>query len=275
MLIYLIKNIAALFILIFIFIISCTTDKNQTSPKILVESRTTKYEYVAGKMDTTGTLYEKIIYDKLERDSIIENYGGNGSLYLRTFLYYDSTGNKIKSVDYKSDGKMESKTEFKYSPDGKLSERIREHVNGGFNRGKFIYNDKGERVKEIWTSKWYFDQSGEWYTSEDILLRSYNENGYCIGVKESSDGKPFKNKKTVFDSLGQIIYEDWSDNFQKYSYDKNGNEIEHLYLDTNQKLVKRWVSIYNTNNVRIEYTTYNSSNESVEVLKKEMIWKKK
>jgi len=267
------KNIVTPIILIFIFFSSCTTDNNQTSQKILAESRTTKYKYVDGKIDSTGTLYERIIYDNLERDSIIENYDGKGSLYLRTFLHYDSTGNKIKSVDCKPDGEVESTTSFKYSNDGNLIERYREHANGGFNRGKFIYNEKGERVKEIWTSKWYIDQSDEWYTSEDILLRSYNENGYCIGVKESSDGKPFENKKTVFDSLGHIIFEDWGDNFQKYTYDKFGNEIEHLYLDLNQKLVKRWVSVYDTNNVRVEYITYNSLNEPIEVLKKVMIYK--
>jgi len=94
-----------------------------------------------------------------------------------------------------------------------------------------------------------------------------------MGVKESADGKPFEDKKTVFNSLGQIIFEDWGDNFQKYKYDKNGNEIEHLYLDINYKLVKRLVSVYDNNNVRVEYITYNSSNEPVEVLKKEMIYK--
>jgi len=73
--------------------------------------------------------------------------------------------------------------------------------------------------------------------------------------------------------LGHIIFEDWGNNIQKYSYDKNGNEIEHLYLDTNQKLVKRWVSVYDTNNVRVEYITYNSLNEPIEVLKKVMIYK--
>ena len=266
-------NTATLFFLVFVCIISCTTEKNQTSSKILVESRTTKYKYVDGKIDSTGTLYERIICDNLGRDSIIENYDGNGLLYLRTFLYYDSAGNKIKSVDCKPDGEAESVTEFKYSFDGKLLERNREHVNGGFNRGKFIYNDKGERVKEIWTSKWNDYQSGESYTSEIILLRTFNDKGYCIGVKESADGKPFVDKKTVFDSLGQIIFEDWGDNFQKYAYDKNGNEIEHLYLDTNQKLVKRWVSVYDSNNDRVEYTTYNSLNEPVEVLKTKRIYK--
>jgi hypothetical protein len=267
------KNILALVILIFIFFSSCTTDKNQTSSKILVESRITKYKFVDDKIDSTGTLYERIIYDILGRDSIIENYDGKGSLYLRTFLYYDSAGNKIKSVDFKPDGELESTTNFKYSNDGNLIERNREHVNGGINRGEFIYNEKGERIKEIWTSKWFIDQSGDWYTSEVILLRKYNDNGYCIGVKESADGKPFVDKKTEFDSLGRIIFEDWGDNIQKYSYDKNGNEIEHLYLDTNNKLVQRWVSVYDTNNVRIEYTTFNSLNEPVEVLKKEMIYK--
>jgi hypothetical protein len=256
-----IKKIPALVILIFIFISSCNTYKNQSSPKILVESRTAKYKYVSGKIDSTGILSERIIYDKLGRDSLIENYYGNGSLYLKTFLYYDSTGNKIKSVDYKPDGKVESTTKFKYSSEGKLLVRNREHVNGGYNRGEFIYNDKGERVKEIWTSKWYIDHQNEWYTSEDILLRSYNANGFCTGVKESADGKPFEDKKTIFDSLGQIIFEDWGNNFQKYSYDKNGNETEHLYLDVNNKLVWRCVSVYDTKNVRIEYMTYSSLNE--------------
>jgi hypothetical protein len=268
-----IKNTVALFILFFIFIYSCTTDKNQTSFKILVESRTTKHKFVDGKIDSTGTLYEKIFYDNLGRDSVIENYDGNGSLYLRTFLYYDSLGNKIKSVDYKPDGSIESNTKYKYSKEGKLIESYREHSGGGFNRGQFINNSVGNRVKEIWSSKWYIDHQNEWYTSEVILLRTFNDKGYCIGVRESIDGKPFVDKKTVFDSLGQIIFEDWGDNFQKYSYDKNGNEIEHLYLDTNQKLVKRWVSVYDTNNVRVEYTTYNSLNKPIEILKTKMIYK--
>ena len=140
-----IKNIITLLILTFIIFISCATDNNKTSQKKLAESRTTKYKYVDGEIDSTGTLYEKIIYNNLGRDSIIENYDGNGSLYLRTFLYYDSTGNKIKSVDCKTDGEVESTTSFKYSNDGNLIERNRPHVNGGFHRGKFIYNEKGER----------------------------------------------------------------------------------------------------------------------------------
>jgi hypothetical protein len=266
-------NNATAFLFLFVFFSSCTTDHNQTSQKKIAESRTTKYKYVDGKIDSTGTLYERIIYDNLGRDSIIENYDSKGSLYLRTFLYYDSTGNKVKSVDCKPDGKVESTTIFKYSLDGKLLERNREHINGGISHGKFFYDDKGNRIKEIWTSKWYLDQSDEWYTSKVILLKTFNDKGYCIGVKESADGKPFEDKKTVFDSLGQIIFEDWGDNFQKYSYDENGNEIEHLYLDTNQKLVKRWASVYDTNNVRLEYIKYNSLNEPIEVLKMGMIYR--
>jgi hypothetical protein len=268
-----IKKASILSPIIILIILSCSSENEKPSQKTLVESRSIKYKYINGKLDSTGTLYERIIYDNLGRDSIIENYNVNGSLYLRTFMYYDSAGNKIQSVDCKPDGEVESTTSFKYSNDGNLIERNREHANGGFNRGKFTYNEKGERVKEIWTSKWYIDQSDESYTSEDILLRSYNENGYCIGVKESADGKPFVDKKTVFDSLGQIIFEDWGDNIQKYSYDKYGNEIEHLYLDINEKLVKLWVSVYDTNNVRVKYITYNSLNEPVEVLIKEMVYK--
>ena len=111
-----------------------------------------------------------------------------------------------------------------------------------------------------------------WSTGVTFIPSCPNKN--CLGVKESADGRPFKDKKTVFDSLGRITFEDWDDNFQKYTYDKNGNEIEHLYLDKNNKLVWRWVSVYDTNNVLVEYITYNSLNEPVELLKKEMIWKK-
>jgi hypothetical protein len=252
---------------------ACTNNKEPTSKKVLIESRTIKYTYGNGKLDSTGTLYERIIFDKQGRDSIIENYNDGGSLFLSTKLYYDSIGNKIKSVDYKPDGKVESTTEYKYSGDRHLLESRREHAGGGFNRGQFKYDSIGNKIKEIWTSEWYIDDQNERYTSEVILLRKYNDNGYCIGVKESANGKPFKDKKTLFDSLGHIIYEDWGDNFQKYTYDKNGNEIEHLYLDTNHKLAKRLVSVYDTNNVRIEYITYNSSNEPVEVLKKKMNYK--
>jgi hypothetical protein len=272
-LIFTFKNTSKILFSFIVTILSCSPEEKELPAKILVESRTEKYKYIDGKMDSTGFIYEKIIYDKQGRDSIIENYDGNGSLYLRTFLYYDSTGNKIKSVDRKPDGKVESTTEFIYSINGKLLERNREHFNGGYNHGKFIYNEKGERVKEILTSKWPVEHSDGWYTSEDILLRTYNDAGYCIGVKESADGKPFVDKKTVFDSLGHIIFEDWGDNFQKYTYDKNGNEIEHLYLDINNKLVWRWVSVYDTNNIRIEYIKYNSLNEPIEALRKEMIYK--
>ena len=187
------------------------------------------------------------------RDSIIENYNDSGSLILKTILFYDTSGNKVKSVDYKPDSKIESTTEFIYSDKGKIIESYRKHSSGGINRGQFVYDSLGNRIKEIWTSKWYIDNQDEWYTSEVILLRTYNDNGYCIGVKESADGKPFKDKKTVFDSLGHIIYEDWGNNFRKFRYDENGNQIEELSLDINNKLVNRWVSVYDTNNVRIEY----------------------
>jgi hypothetical protein len=267
------KNVIILLIVILLTVLSCSRNEKPKSKIILFESRTVKYKYSDGKLDSTGTLYERIIFDKQGRDSIIENYNDGGSLILRTFLYYDSTGNRIKSVDYKPDGNVESTTKYKYSEKRKIIESFREHVSGGFNQGQFLYDTLGNRIKEVWTSKWYIDQSGEWYTSEVILLRKYNDNGYCIGVKESADGKPFKDKKTVFDSLGHIIYEDWGDNFQKYKYNKNGNEIEHLYLDINHKLVKRLVSVYDTNNVRIEYVKYNSLNVPIEVLKKEMICK--
>ena len=266
-------NTGSLFIPIIIFVLSCTPDNNQLSTKTYVGSCTKKFKHVDGILDSIGVLFEQIFYDNQGRDSVVENYDSDGKLYLKTFLFYDSIGNKIKYVDYKPDGKVEATTEFIYSDDNLLLERNRKHVNGGYNKGQFIYNDKEERIKEIWTSKWYIDHTGEWYSSENILLRTYNDAGYCIGVKESADGKPFKDKKTVFDSLGHIIFEDWGDNYQKYTYDKNGNEIEHIYLDRNYTLVWRWVSIYDTNNVRIEYTKYNSLNEPVEMLKKEMIYK--
>ena len=256
-----------------IAISGCTNNKEPTSKKVLVESRTLKYKYVDGKLDSTGTLYERIFFDKKGRDSIIENYNDNGSLILRTILFYDTSGNKVKSVDYKSDGSLEATTEYKYSDNGKIIESFRQHIGGGINRGQFIYDSLGNRIKEIWTSKWYIDYRDEWYSSEVILLRTYSEKGFCTGVKESEDGKPFIDKKTVFDSLGQIIYEDWGDNFQKYTYDKNGNEIEHLYLDINNKLVNRWVSVYDTNNVLIEYYTYNEQNKPTQLLKKKMIYK--
>lgn len=255
-----------------IAISACTNTKDPASKKVLIESRTKKYKFVDGKLDSTGTLYERIIFDKLGKDSIIENYNDNGSLILRTILFYDTSGNKVKSVDYKSDGSLEATTEYKYLNNGKLLGSYRKHSGGGFNQAQFFYDSLGNRVKEIWTSKYYIEHLDEWYTSEVILLRKYNDNGFCIGVKESADGKPFEDKKTVFDSLGQIIFEDWGDNFQKYSYDENGNEIEHLYLDTNQKLVNRWVSMYDSSNVRIEYITYDSLNKPIEVLKKELIF---
>ena len=267
-----IKKASILSLISILIILSCSSENEKPSQKILVESRTTKYRYVAGKMDTTGTLYERIIFDKKGRDSIIENYNDNGSLILRTILFYDTSGNKAKSVDYKSDGSIESTTEYKYSDNGKIIESFRQHIGGGINRGQFIYDFLGNRIKEMWTSKWYIDYQDEWYSSEVILLRTYNDNGYCIGVKESVDGKPFKNKNTLFDSMGHIISEDWGNNFQKYTYDNNGNEIEHLYLDINHNLVKRLVSVYDTNNVRIEYTTYDSLNKPIEVLKKELIF---
>jgi len=267
------KKVIILLIVILITMLSCSPNEKPTSKKILIESRTIKYKYSNGKLDSPGTLYERIIFNKQGRDSIIENYNDSGSLILRTILYYDSTGNKVKSLDYKPDGKIESTTKYKYSDNGKIIESFRQHTGGGINRGQFIYDSLGNRIKEIWTSKWYINYRDEWYSSEVILLKTYNDKGFCIGVKESADGKTFEDKKMVFDSLGQIIYEDWGDNFQKYTYDKNGNEIEHLYLDTNNKLVWRWVSMYDTNNVRIEYTTYNSLSEPIEVLKTEMIYK--
>jgi len=260
-----------LLVLGLITISACTNTKDPASKKVLIESRTKKYKFVHGNLYSTGTLYERIIFDKKGRDSIIENYNDSGSLILRTILYYDSTGNKVKSEDYKPNGKVESTTEYKYSDNGKIIESFRQHTGGGINRGQFIYDSLGNRIKEIWTSKWYIDYRDEWYSSEVILLRTYSEKGFCTGVKESEDGKPFIDKKTVFDSVGQIIYEDWGDNFQKYSYDKDGNEIEHLYLDTNNKLIWRWVSEYDTNNVRIKYTKYNPLNEPIEVLNTKLV----
>jgi len=267
------KSVIILLIVILLTVLSCSHNEKPTSKIILVESRTVKYKYVDGKLDSTGTLYERIFFDKMERDSIIENYNVNGSLFLRTTLYYDSAGNKVKSIDYKADGNVESTTEYKYSEKGKIKESFREHAGGGFNRGQFIYDSLGNRIKEVWTSKWYIDQSGDWYTSEVILLREYNDKGYCIGVKESAEGKPFIDKKTMFDSLGHIIYEDWGNNFRKFRYDKNGNQIEEISLNVNKKLVNRWVSVYDINNVRIEYITYNSLNEPIEALKKEFIYR--
>jgi len=267
------KNVIILLIVIVVTALSCSHKEKPTSKKIIFESRTVKYKYVDGKLDSTGTLYERIIYDKQRKDSIIENYNDSGSLILRTILYHDSAGNKIKSVDFKSDRSVESTTEYKYSDNGKIIESFRQHAGGGFNRAQFIYDSLGNRIKEIWTSKWYIEYSSEWYTSEVILLRTFNDKGFCIGVKESADGKPFKDKKTVFDSLGHIIYEDWGNNFRKFQYDNNGNQIEELSLDINNKLVNRWVSVYDTNNVRVEYYTYNELNEPTELLKKEFNYK--
>lgn len=255
-----------------IVISACTNTQEPTLKKILVESRTTKHKFVDGNLDSTGTLYERIIFDKLGRDSIIENYNDNSFLILRTILFYDSAGRKIKSVDYKSDGSVEATTEFKYSIEGKLIGSYRDHSGGGFNQSQFFYDSLGNRVKEIWTSKWYIEYSSEWYSSEVILMRTFNDKGFCTSVKESADGKPFKDKKTVFDSLGHIIYEDWGNNFRKFRYDKNGNQIEELSLDINNNLVSRWVSVYDTNNVRIKYMKYNSLNEPVEMIKTEMIY---
>ena len=255
-----------------IAISACTNTNDPASKKVLIESRTKKYKFVDGKLDSTGTLYERIIFDKQRRDSIIENYDDSGSLILRTILFYDTSGNKVKSVDYKSDGSLEATTEYKYLNNGKLSGSYRKHSGGGFNQAQFFYDSLGNKVKEIWTSKYYINHLNEWYTSKVILLRTFNDKGFCAGVKESADGKPFKDKKIVFDSLGQIIYEDWGDNFQKYTYDKNGNEIEHLYLDTNNKLIWRWVSEYDTNNVRIKYTKYNPLNEPIEVLNTKLVY---
>ncbi|MEJ2103637.1 MAG: hypothetical protein P8X47_03555 [Ignavibacteriaceae bacterium] len=125
-----IKNTAWPSVLILVFVLSCTSENNKLPDKILVESRTTKYKFIQDKIDATGTLYEKIFFDKLGRDSIIENYKSDGKLYLRTILHYDSLGNKIKSEDYKPDGKVEATTVFIYSDDNLLLERNRKHVNG-------------------------------------------------------------------------------------------------------------------------------------------------
>ncbi len=84
------KNVNILLIVILVTVLSCSFDKKSISTKILVESRTIKYKYVDGKLDSTVTLYERIIFDNQGRDSIIENYNDSGSLFLRTNLYYDT-----------------------------------------------------------------------------------------------------------------------------------------------------------------------------------------
>ncbi|MGB5287266.1 MAG: hypothetical protein WBN42_02170 [Ignavibacteriaceae bacterium] len=267
------KNLIVFLGLILVSFESCSLDEDSASVKILAEAQTKKYKFVEGKIDSVGTLYERIIFDQKGRDSVIENYDNSGSLFLYTNLYYDSVGDKIRTVDYKKDGKVESTTDYKYSEKNLLLEIYRRHNSGGFNRSQFFYDSLGHRIKEIWTTKYYIEHLNEWYTSEDILLRTFNENGYCIGVKESADGKPFVDKKTVFDSLGHIIFEDWGDNFRKFRYDKNGNQIEELSLDINNNLVNRWVSVYDSNNIRIEYIKYNFLNEPIEFLKKEIIYK--
>jgi hypothetical protein len=128
---------------------------------------------------------------------------------------------------------------------------------------------------KTYTSKWYYDYLNKWLTQETMTKKIYNERGYCIEEMESEDGKPFRKTKSKFDSLGNKIYEVWGEgsNIRKSSYDKNENIIEHLSLDENEKLVWRWVSKYDSNNVLVEYKTFNSLNEPVEVLKKEFIYK--
>ncbi|HEX9741143.1 MAG TPA: hypothetical protein VGA29_10245, partial [Ignavibacteriaceae bacterium] len=75
-------------------------------------------------------MHERIVYDKNGRDSIIEIYDKDGLLFKTTILYYDSSGNNTKSLSYGSDGKVESKTEIKYSIRGEILEENKEVIDG-------------------------------------------------------------------------------------------------------------------------------------------------
>ena len=149
------KTLLAL--VLFAFILSCSTDKKKNSLeednlKGNVKS-VREFSFVA--VDKLGEISKGArktqIYKKYDdKGNRIEqdDYGSDGSLSSKTTFKYDSKGNNIEMNLYLSDRSLTYYFSFKYDDKGNEIERNRYKSDGSLDyKFSYVYDDKGNEIE--------------------------------------------------------------------------------------------------------------------------------
>ena len=199
---------------------------------------TTKYdsnnnikETVLENEDGSST---KIIEADENGNKAVENYDSNGEI--KSKIIYGDDGEAEKVIEYDFDG---SRTEYEHNDDGTLI--ATKYMSDGKVYRAYEYEGKpmswyadslGEESKVVTTTDddgmhvvIYEDDAKVLYTDDDIEVDDYkndtasryDENGNCIGYKDSNDNiyEPDENGNLV-DSNGNPIDEDMAKNIEQH-----------------------------------------------------------
>ncbi len=161
--------------------------------------------------------------------------------------------------------------EYTYDDHGNLTKEIRKYADGEVDTEEFVYNDKNQRVKAVYTdeygvkyAEYIYDERGDvvtyFYTDETgyktetnysyvydsngNLLEKATQNGHTENYTYDENGNVLTKaydgetaEEYTYDSDGNMtkyvrIYSDGSRYEYEYTYDEKGNKITENYRDT-------------------------------------------
>lgn len=258
-------TLALLLVNIFIYAQSQSDDKERvriTNSKVSKSFQWT-YKYSQGKVNTKGYITTESQYD--EKGNLIEviNYKSNGQISSKLQYKYDKNNNKVEYLKFEKIKKTDLEVTYKqsFTYDEKGNKRV-ENGYDGISPYKIIYNYlPNGKVKDI--TKFASDNSiiEKWESS-------YNGNTQTINILKQGKTLDYVLIRKL-DSRGNILDETRKDSKGKEvkrittEFDANNNILSNAEYYS-EKLSKKFNYKYNRKNQLLEITQVNpDGNESL------------
>jgi len=107
------KRIIFLILLISLIFSSCSHKSNSNVIKP-IKYDLISYKYLFGKPDTSGIIKEEVFFSVNGKDSIKIIFDELRAQKSKTLFSYDSLGNMLQSITYKSNGEVKTKSMNEY-----------------------------------------------------------------------------------------------------------------------------------------------------------------
>ncbi|MFZ4621270.1 MAG: hypothetical protein ACOYNS_11990 [Bacteroidota bacterium] len=294
------------------------SDRKKISSAGIYSINSVRYAYRFGKVDKNGILESTIRYDDRgnkikelsfgpsdgsvssttnfrfdKNGNLIEETEVKGTTTLKSIHRYNSRNNRIESVIYKADGKVDRKISFIYDDNGLLLESVGKLDDGRiFMRDSYLYDARGNVIEfknNLKKITILYDRKGNivsivkyqrYFKSHDSIQYNINERfafdyDGAERVSEMRSYRPDSALKSRTQYLrnekGMLLEEKEYSGDAKLTYsrllkyDKQNNLIEES--GTDRALRFKTTYKYDTRGIKTEMITYDQVNEPVSVVR--------
>ncbi|SNA74769.1 hypothetical protein [Flavobacterium psychrophilum] len=157
----------------------------------------------------------------------------NEPIYYRLTNKYNSENKVVEVKTFDESGVLTGTTIKKYDKKGNENEYSQFYQGKLVAKGKFLYDDKGNRIEHK-----YYNENGD---LESMQKNTYDNQNNLIGYK-------------YYDANGVLGFS------SKYVFDSSGNEIESVNYNSLGNIDRKTISTYNSDNLIIEFKdTFNDN----------------